>query len=465
VALSEPTPSGRVEMDRLGEGGDRLERQRALQRNLRARADALATEIEALRAQDERTGAVLQSEREQARALEQRLDRLVPRLLARVAELDERRAQAAQLLAELAGRSRSQGLAPTIRARMLALSPVMLERLHRIENRVASLRGDHDRIIERHDKIERSMAELAAAQRRVQRERAQKRLVQQAAANRLRVVQAEVRLLNQEQARLAHDFLPDDPAMVARAEPQAGRVPAYPDGMRGTSGGGGAVDQRSAARTAPLGDGRQRTDGRAVAAAAAPRDAMDASGPAAAGRGSGGFPAKRSTTGLRGELTASWPGVSRDAVSHAGPLDVAFSPDGGSLPTGAARVRGAPPEPPILTVPARLEGHGLIAQAGPEVLIPAAPGQAVAAAVAGRVAFAGSFKSYGLLLILEHEGEYHTLLWGFARLEVRQGDQVQVGRIVGIMDARGDDPPVLHVERRRRGRPIDIAASSNGIQG
>jgi murein DD-endopeptidase MepM/ murein hydrolase activator NlpD len=192
---------------------------------------------------------------------------------------------------------------------------------------------------------------------------------------------------------------------------------------------------------------------------------MDASGPVAAGRGSGGLPAKRSMTGLRGELAASWPGVSRDAVSHAVPLDVAFSPDGGSLPPNAARVRGAPPEPPILTVPARLEGHGLIAQAGPEVLIPAAPGQAVAAAVAGRVAFAGSFKSYGLLLILEHEGEYHTLLWGFARLEVRQGDQVQVGRIVGIMDARGDDPPVLHVERRRRGRPIDIAASSNGIQG
>ena len=97
--------------------------------------------------------------------------------------------------------------------------------------------------------------------------------------------------------------------------------------------------------------------------------------------------------------------------------------------------------------------------------IPAAPGQAVATPVEGRVAFAGSFKSYGLLLILEHEGEYHTLLWGFARLEVRQGDQVQVGRIVGIMDARGDDPPVLHVERRQRGRPVDIAASSNGIQG
>ena len=135
------------------------------------------------------------------------------------------------------------------------------------------------------------------------------------------------------------------------------------------------------------------------------------------------------------------------------------------MPTAVARPRGALPAPPILIVPAHPDGQSLIAQGGPEVIIPAAPGQAVAAPAAGRVAFAGSFKSYGLLLILEHEAEYHTLLWGFARLEVRQGDQVQVGRIVGIMDARGDDPPVLHVERRRRGRPVDIAASSNGIQG
>jgi murein hydrolase activator len=110
-------------------------------------------------------------------------------------------------------------------------------------------------------------------------------------------------------------------------------------------------------------------------------------------------------------------------------------------------------------------GRALLAHGGPELSIPAAPGQAVAAPVEGRVAFAGGFKSYGLLLILEHEGEYHTLLWGFARLDVHHGDQVGIGQIVGIMDTRGDDPPVLHVERRRNGRPVDIAASSNGIQG
>jgi septal ring factor EnvC (AmiA/AmiB activator) len=116
-------------------------------------------------------------------------------------------------------------------------------------------------------------------------------------------------------------------------------------------------------------------------------------------------------------------------------------------------------------MPEGTHGPEPVVHGGPELTIAAAPGQAVGAPVEGRVAFAGRFKSYGLLLILEHEAEYHTLLWGFARLDVHHGDQVAVGQIVGIMDARGDDPPVLHVERRRNGRPVDIAASSNGIQG
>jgi murein hydrolase activator len=462
VALTAPAPSGRIETDRLAEVLDRLERQRALQRELRARMDALATEIEALGAQGKRTAAVLQSERAQAQALEQRLDRLGPHLLARMAEVDGRRAQTARVLAELAGRSRSQGLAPPVRARMLALGHVMLERLRSIENRVVALRDDRDRIIERHAKIERSMAERAAAQRRVQQERAQKRLVQQAAANRLRAVEAAMRLLDQEQARIAR-FSHDDAAMVARAEPRAEQgALADSGGLRGTSGRGATIDTRLAARTLPVAGGWPRTD---AVAAPVPRSAMSAPGPANGRRGPDALPAMRSTRAQRGDLAASWPSGSHDEVGLAAPLDVAFSPDGGSLPTAAARARGALPAPPILIVPAHPDGQSLIAQGGPEAIIPAAPGQAVAAPAAGRVAFAGSFKSYGLLLILEHEAEYHTLLWGFARLEVRQGDQVQVGRIVGIMDARGDDPPVLHVERRRRGRPIDIAASSNGIQG
>jgi murein hydrolase activator len=348
---------------------------------------------------------------------------------------------------------------------MSALGPVMLERLRSIEDRVVSLRGDRDRVIEHHEKIEQRLAELTAAQQRMQQERAQKRSMRQTAANRLRSVEAEVRLLDEEQTRLAGDFPHDATAMVARAEPAERRTLTDRGGMGGTSGRGAVVDRRSVARTTPVGGSWHRKDARVVAAGRAADSAIGAVEPAAGGRAPGALPAKPSTTALRGELAASWPSVSREAVSQPAAVDVAYLPDGGSLPTGAARLHGASPEPPILTVPAHSYDQRLIAQGGPEVAIRAAPGQAVAAPVEGRVAFAGSFKSYGLLLILEHEGEYHTLLWGFARLEVRQGDQVQVGRIVGFMDARGDDPPVLHVERRRRGRPIDIAASSNGIQG
>ena len=260
VAPTEPAPSGLIEVDELGEVRERLERRRALQRSLRARVDALATEIEALGAQGERTAAVLQSEREQARALEQRLDRLVPRLLAREAEVDERRVQAARVLAELAGRSRTLRLAPTMRARMLALGPVMLERLRSIEHRVLSLRGDCERITKSQEKIEQSLADLTAAQQRVQRERAQKRLAQQAAANRLRTVNVEVRLLNEEQTRLARRLVPDDAAMVARAEPPAEQHALADLGAaRGMPRRGGAVDNGWPFGPQPCGAGIART--------------------------------------------------------------------------------------------------------------------------------------------------------------------------------------------------------------
>jgi murein hydrolase activator len=112
-----------------------------------------------------------------------------------------------------------------------------------------------------------------------------------------------------------------------------------------------------------------------------------------------------------------------------------------------------------------VRGRSAIRGGHPEITIAAAPGQGVAAPVDGTIVFADRFKSYGLLLIIEHEREYHTLLWGFAWLDVSLGDYVQAGQVVGIMGARGDGPPVLHVERRRNGRPINLAARSSGIQG
>ena len=105
----------------------------------------------------------------------------------------------------------------------------------------------------------------------------------------------------------------------------------------------------------------------------------------------------------------------------------------------------------------------------PALTIAAAPGQAVAAPEAGVVVFAGAFRSYGKLLIIEHQREYHTLLWGFSELGVEKGDRVRTGQIVGVMADGAERSPELHVELRRNGRPVNplpwLAASSNKVRG
>ena len=233
AAPSEQSASDRIEVRRLAEVHERLERRRALQEALRGQMEALTAELETLAAQRATTWAVLQAQRQQARALEQRLDRLVPRLLARTAEVDQRRAQAAGMLADLARKSRSVRLDPRIRARMLALSPVMLERLRSLEHGPAAQRGRPDRMIARHAQIERSLPALVASDQRLQHERAQKSRLRQVTSERLRELEGEMRLLDQEQARLARGLLRQD-AVVARAEPPPDRrALRHRAGMRG----------------------------------------------------------------------------------------------------------------------------------------------------------------------------------------------------------------------------------------
>jgi len=80
-------------------------------------------------------------------------------------------------------------------------------------------------------------------------------------------------------------------------------------------------------------------------------------------------------------------------------------------------------------------------------------GAEVVATSSGRVVFAGVFRGYGQLLILEHPGGYHSLLSGLGRIDTGIGREVLAGEPVGAM---GDDPaPVLYVELRHDGQPID----------
>ncbi len=91
-------------------------------------------------------------------------------------------------------------------------------------------------------------------------------------------------------------------------------------------------------------------------------------------------------------------------------------------------------------------------------------GAIVTAPAAGMVLYAGPFRSYGQLLILNPGGGYHIVLAGMDRLNVSLGQTVLAGEPVGVMgEARlasiaastTGSMPELYVEFRKDGKPID----------
>lgn len=79
----------------------------------------------------------------------------------------------------------------------------------------------------------------------------------------------------------------------------------------------------------------------------------------------------------------------------------------------------------------------------------------VTAPATGEVAYAGLFRSYGKVLILNVEGGYVVVLTGLNTINARVGDTVRVGQPIGEMPSSDTAAPELYVEVRRDGRPID----------
>ncbi len=96
----------------------------------------------------------------------------------------------------------------------------------------------------------------------------------------------------------------------------------------------------------------------------------------------------------------------------------------------------------------------------------APPASRVAAPCGGRVVFAGPFRSFGRLMIIDCGGGYHFVLAGLDRLDVAVGLPVQPGEPVGVMPAwdprAGGTRPLLYVELRERGQPINPAPYLRG---
>lgn len=76
----------------------------------------------------------------------------------------------------------------------------------------------------------------------------------------------------------------------------------------------------------------------------------------------------------------------------------------------------------------------------------------------GRVVFARAYAGFGLLLIIDHGNEYHTLLAGLSRFAVNEGWAVRAGQMVGTLEPGREGNTKLYVELRRRGIPVDPLA-------
>jgi septal ring factor EnvC (AmiA/AmiB activator) len=138
----------------------------------------------------------------------------------------------------------------------------------------------------------------------------------------------------------------------------------------------------------------------------------------------------------------------------------AASPTGPGTISSGAGPRGQL-QPPVIGVV--VKGWGEQTDGGPATGLSyhAPPGAHVISPCGGRVVFAESFRSYGLLLIVDCGGGYHVVLAGFQRLDVKLGQRLLAGEPVGVMPdwepGSTAQRPALYVELRHDGTPINPA--------
>ncbi|MBC6439057.1 MAG: peptidoglycan DD-metalloendopeptidase family protein [Rhodospirillales bacterium] len=83
------------------------------------------------------------------------------------------------------------------------------------------------------------------------------------------------------------------------------------------------------------------------------------------------------------------------------------------------------------------------------------PGSRIVTPFDGEVVYTGAFGDYGHLLIIDNGEGYHTVLAGFSRIDVVLGQWLLAGEPIGAMASDGAEPPVLYVELRHNGDPIN----------
>lgn len=133
--------------------------------------------------------------------------------------------------------------------------------------------------------------------------------------------------------------------------------------------------------------------------------------------------------------------------------------------TASAQPRAEEPGPPdprkgTLSWPLRGVLYGRFGKKGKEphdgVDLAAPAGTPVKTAAPGKVLYAGEQRGYGLLVIVEHQGELMTLYAHNRDLRVKTGQQVRAGQVIATVGNSGrTSGPHLHFEVRKNGMPVD----------
>lgn len=158
--------------------------------------------------------------------------------------------------------------------------------------------------------------------------------------------------------------------------------------------------------------------------------------------------------GRAGSLRSQLAALPGPLIRPAAPLDARVDPTS-EASAMADSARAAAPRPYLLPVLGRMvAGFGSPRTGGLSqgLSLAPAPGAQVVAPAPGRVAFAGPYRGYGRIVILEHAGGWTSLVTGLARTDVQVGDQLVGGAPLGIA---GRSNPVVTLELRQQGEPVD----------
>jgi murein hydrolase activator len=135
-------------------------------------------------------------------------------------------------------------------------------------------------------------------------------------------------------------------------------------------------------------------------------------------------------------------------------------PGGAALPTSGLSP-AAMPQAPAMRLPVVGEvvaGFGERSESGIRargLTIATTANATVTAPAAGRVAYAGPFRGFGSILIIDHGAGWTSLITDLARLDAQVGDSLRQGDPVG---AAGTNRPRITIELRRQNQPVDIAS-------